>query len=288
VAVALQRGLPHLRVLALDWRTIASDGTARAFDVAAARTGRVAVEDLRLVHVFRLGYWAAKDTPLKEKWRALNDRLAVVRAAGARCVNSAGAIAYGIEKDYLCDLAAHGIPAVRTKKVPASVTLAELHTAHDDDEYAIVKPANGECGKLVMLIAEVDENDLARLRAEADHLLLQPFAARALAGEKSLLFVGGAFAHAVIKVPSARDFRANGAHTGATIRAYDPSAAEIELARRAGAAFRYPLDAFRADLIGDRAGLELMELEVVDPGHYRDDDAHVLRMTAFYAALAGG
>lgn len=276
---------PELTLVGVHWCSIDDDGGVDVSHPVGTARSRMALHDIDLLHFCRLGTVAGTFDTLQDKWRRLRDKLEIVDARQIRCCNSTAALRWGIDKAYMEVLAAKGVRIPPTKRISSSVTLAQLHAACGDT-FHVVKPANGECGRFVTLISQLTRRGLERLRRESPELLLQPFVGEALAGEKSFIFMGGGFSHAVMKIAGPSDFRTNGKHTGATIYAYRPDACEIMAAQDLAGAFPCPLDSYRIDLVGTPGKEIVMEIEVVDPGHFPwMESAYVANQTSFYQRM---
>ena len=197
-----------------------------------------------------------------------------------RLANPANVLVWNTDKHYLLDLAAAGVPVVSTMWVTPndrwtppdggdclikpSISLASLDTGR----YRV-----DDAAERALAIAHVD-----RLRAEGRTAMVQPYL-RGIDedGETSLVFIGGAFSHAVSKEavlegPDSgldRRFLPQG---GLTLRRRHPSRAQLDVARRAlsavpGGAAR--LLYARVDLVpGPDGEPVLMELELTEPQLY--------------------
>jgi glutathione synthase/RimK-type ligase-like ATP-grasp enzyme len=103
-------------------------------------------------------------------------------------------------------------------------------------------------------------------------------------GELSLVFVEGAFAHAVRKRPALGDFRVQSLW-GGTARHEEPSAAEREVAELAMAQLGDPPLYARVDLVEDLNSRPcLIELELIEPNLYLTE--HPPTAHAIAAAVA--
>lgn len=275
-----------VRVVAIDWHTVTPQARAEAFDCEKELTFELPLPGtLDFLHVFQLGHGSSRSLSLAQKWAEIEAWLRILEHRGVRCVNPVATLVYGLSKSYLFDLEAAGLPIVPTARVPSAISLEELHHACGE-RYRVVKPINGECGRLVRLLETVDEATLEAYRQATDTLLLQPFVPEVYDGERSLLFLGDRFSHAVKKLPAPGEFRANGPYRGSTVRAYSPSRVEIELGFTVHDRFPRTLDTFRLDLVGPPEVPRIVEVEVVDPGHYAAfDSAHAERMADFYRTL---
>lgn len=266
--VVIAAKLPEVHVGAVDWRSLSPGPVVHMFDVRTRTDLAVTSSEVRFAHVYRLGGRPGAGTgTLQTKWSEVERVLNGLENEGIRLVNSGKAIRKGLSKRYLLDLAAAGLPVVPSRFVRSAIPLHQLQ-AMASDRLSIIKPANGECGRMVHMVHKLTTADLAQMAAHSPELVIQPCMSEILAGEKSLVFLGRHFSHAVRKIPRLPELRANDSSRGATIVPYRPPAAELRLARAAATAFGPELDCFRIDLVGDGAGLRIMELEVVDAGHY--------------------
>ena len=188
--------------------------------------------------------------------------------------NPAGLVLWNLDKTYLRDLTAKGLPVLPTTFLerlrPGDLDLA---FAADPGRELVLKPTVGANSHLTYRMPP----DLAgptRRKLEAEYVatpaMIQPLAEAVLTeGEFSLIYIDGTFSHAVRKVPREGDFRVQDTHGGETVPA------------KAGPALRAlgeevmailpdaPLYA-RADFVhaNDSDDWWLMELELVEPSLY--------------------
>ncbi|MFD3940701.1 hypothetical protein ACFWSF_21590 [Streptomyces sp. NPDC058611] len=110
-------------------------------------------------------------------------------------------------------------------------------------------------------------------------VMVQPYLRRVEEGERALVFLGGAYSHAIRKGPLLTEagvidnFRV--AHPGVT--AYDPTDAELRTARDALAAVPAPgaLPFARVDLaLGEDGEPVVRELELIEPNLFLRDAPH--------------
>jgi hypothetical protein len=120
---------------------------------------------------------------------------------------------------------------------------------------------------------ETDQNRLrASLAASTQGLMLQPFLTEIQAeGEWSLVFLGGAYSHAVLKRPMAGDFRVQVEHGGSAV-ARDPAEHIVRTAEQAMEAMTRCAHLraeevlyARVDGVVQKGRFLLMELEAVEP-----------------------
>jgi hypothetical protein len=192
-----------------------------------------------------------------------------------RLVHDAAIVRWNLDKRYLRELAADGVPIAPTLWVPAGPrdagALALALTLGDGD--LLAKPVVGANAFLAARFART-EDGLARL---ADHVagrdfIVQPYLASVeREGELSLIWIAdegaGSFTHGVRKVPAAGDFRVQEDH-GARDVPWHPDAAAVDIAASAIAAARrrFPdLVYARVDLLVMADSYVLNELELVEP-----------------------
>jgi glutathione synthase/RimK-type ligase-like ATP-grasp enzyme len=119
--------------------------------------------------------------------------------------------------------------------------------------------------------------------------MIQPYlSAIERSGEVSLIYLAGAFSHAIRKVPQPGDFRVQPEYQG-IINAYDPAPDEHGAAEAALAAVEERLLFARVDLVRDAADRPLlMEMELVEPDLYlRYDPASATRFADAVEAALG-
>lgn len=181
--------------------------------------------------------------------------------------NPPALLRWNTRKTYLQELTAAGLPVVPSRFGRADGdSVAEAFAAFGCDEL-VVKP---QVSAGAWLTQRLRPGDPVEPIADA---ILQPFLpAVGAEGELSLLFIGGAFSHAVRKVAAAGDFRIQ-PQFGGTLTAFVPTAEDRALAERIVAALpAAPLYA-RVDLIRLADGtLALMELEAIEPDLYVEQE----------------
>lgn len=175
--------------------------------------------------------------------------------------NPVDIVAWNSHKGYLVELAAAGVPVVPTTLVRSGDKFAV-----DGTVPLIIKPAVsvGAIG-----VGRFDADDAAagshlESLLETGDVLVQPFQPEVAQGERSLIFIGGRYSHAVRKVPAPGDFRVH-QHLGGSLHPHEPSSAELAVADAALAAVNADLLYARVDLIVGPNGPQLMELELIEP-----------------------
>ncbi len=195
--------------------------------------------------------------------------LAHVRTQTRLC-NEARLIHWNMDKHYLADLAARGIPVVPSRFVEHGTTLnlRELLEEAGWDE-AVIKPTVSGGARYTYRVNRASAADIEAvvqplLAAEA--FLLQPFQPSIMTqGEDSLMVFGGRYSHAIRKIAKPGDFRVQDDH-GGTAHAHEPTPAQIDLAERAIAACDPRPVYGRVDLVEDASvRWSIMELELIEP-----------------------
>lgn len=187
-----------------------------------------------------------------------------------RLCNDASLVWWNLDKHYLRDLEARGIPVVPSRFVErgSGENLRGLLDATGWEE-AVIKPCVSGTARHTY---RVNRESAERLQPivgallAVESLIFQPFIEDIVRqGEDTLVVIDGRVTHAVRKTPKAGDFRVQDDH-GGTVRRHDPAREQIDLAERAMASCR-PAPAYgRVDMVRDNEGrLAVMELELIEP-----------------------
>ncbi len=185
-------------------------------------------------------------------------------------INVSATIWWNLDKHYLADLDARGVPTVPSVYLEAKDqrTLQELIESSGWQE-GVIKPCVSGAARNTYRVTRANaamiDTALAEFRAR-EAFMFQPFIADIVAGgELTLVVIDGKVTHGVRKVPKAGDFRVQDDHGGSWTE-YVPSEEEITFAERAVAAcVPRPLYG-RVDVVRGAGGaLQLMELELIEP-----------------------
>lgn len=188
---------------------------------------------------------------------------------GARVWNPTPIVRWNARKTYLADLDAAGLPVIPSRRLPAGApwSLEDDHARWGD---LVVKPEIGGAGAWTHRVGPGEAAAVTRAcapRAAQVGFLVQPFLPAIAAGELSLVFLDGAYSHAVRKVAKAGDFRIHEEHGGQVLPAA-PNAETIALAARF-AAHCPGVPYARVDLVEaphpSGAPAQLVELELIEP-----------------------
>ena len=206
------------------------------------------------------------------------DALARIETSGATLENPRELIVWNLDKRYLRDLAARGVPIVPCawSDDTAPHDFASLFATLDSAEI-VVKPvvsANAvDTFRLHAPLSAEQRDDLARTFREREWFA-QPFVQSVVdEGEISVFYFDGTLSHAIIKRPKSGDFRVQEEHGGfiaALPLTNDVRHAADRVIRAVSPA---PFQA-RVDLVRLHDGtLAVMELEMIEPSLYFRTDA---------------
>ncbi|MDT4968780.1 MAG: hypothetical protein QOJ64_3517 [Acidobacteriota bacterium] len=183
-----------------------------------------------------------------------------------RVINDPATIRHNIDKRHLWDLERKGVRVIPTHNIDASV-----RERLSKGEPLVLKPIRGERGNGVLLVRSVGE--LSAIEGKEDEYLAQDFMPGIRDGERSLVFLGFEYQHAVIKTPSPinpSEFRCNES-LGGTVAVYQPTSDELEFAVGVLESFESlncPIHYSRIDLLIEAGVPMLVEAELINPSMY--------------------
>lgn len=197
------------------------------------------------------------------------DWLGRLEEEGIPLWNPARVVRGNVDKAYLADLAAAGLPVVPTVFLEqgAAVDLAGLLDEQGWTD-AVIKPSVSASAFRTLRIGQ---SGAAAAQAALDEMLasspalVQPFLPEIQTrGEWSLMFFRGEYSHAVLKRPDVGDFRVQTELGGSAIPER-PAPALIEQARAVVATIPRPWLYARVDGVETGGIFTLMELELIEP-----------------------
>lgn len=219
----------------------------------------VPLESMDLIWVYQMeGFYA--DLP-----RFL-DMVSVFTDACALVINDPRTIRHNLGKTYLWELERNGVRVIPTWRVDQSI-----YQRVAGGEPIVLKPVFGERGNGVILART--PADLDQIASCADQYIAQEYVAGVRNGEKSLMFLGHRYQHAVIKHPCPAkpdEFRCNESR-GGVVAVYEPTASELACAERVlkvYETFGCPVHYSRIDLVDTPEGPVLMEAELLNPAAF--------------------
>jgi glutathione synthase/RimK-type ligase-like ATP-grasp enzyme len=196
-----------------------------------------------------------------ERWmRSLED-------AGVRVWNPAETVVWNMDKRYLADLEARGVPIVPSEFPGEGEDLGDV-LERRGWERAVVKPRVSADGHRTELIRREDLTEAGPLWQDLSRgsgAVVQEYLDVVVReGEYSFVFIGGAYSHAALKRPAASDFRVQ-PRLGGMAQPAHPSAELIRQAERVMAAIDLPWLYARVDGCVRDGTLLVMELELIEP-----------------------
>lgn len=192
-----------------------------------------------------------------------------------RLANNVSVLRWNTDKRYLEDLAGAGVPVVPTRWLHPG----DAPHLPPDGEY-VLKPSVGAGSRGAARFQLADTGERRRAEEHARSLLdagstvmVQPYlSAVDTAGETALLFIGGAFSHAIRKAPLLEpgDTDVEGLFRAETITARTPSESELAVAEKTLAGVAESVDGdllyARVDLVpGPDGDPVLLEVELTEP-----------------------
>ena len=192
---------------------------------------------------------------------------------GIKTINPISAIRRNQHKFYLKNLQDLAVAIIPTIFIQKNSGLDLKKLIPERWQKVIIKPAVSGGAYLTRLFERSEMasvvDEYGPIAAERD-LLIQPFMPEIQEqGEISLLFFGGKFSHAVLKRPSAGEFRVQ-SQFGGNYTALNVSDELLATAQKIIAAFGGELIYARVDGIIADGKFLLMELELIEPDLYLD------------------
>jgi glutathione synthase/RimK-type ligase-like ATP-grasp enzyme len=190
-------------------------------------------------------------------------------AGATRLVNPLGIVEWNLDKRYLIELEAAGVPTIPTVWVePGGEEEAAAEIAELGWETIVIKP-----------VIDLGARNLVRVGAAHAERMLGAYDVATMAqpylpsvpseGELSLVYVDGELTHSLRKVPARGDFRVQPQYGGT--HEYEEFGAIVrDVADGAvGVSPELPLYA-RVDIVGTDDGPAVIELELIEPALYLD------------------
>jgi hypothetical protein len=220
--------------------------------------------------------WAAGLAVLRSTWDYTADRDAFLRWVDRlpRVANDAAVVRWNTDKIYLGDLAAAGVPTVPTSLAPPGIA-----ASFPDEVEFVIKPSVGAgsrgVGRFTADRVGAAERHVAQLHAAGRTALVQPYLdAVNAAGETALIYIDGAFSHAIRKdsmLPEGVAHPVQGweLYIEEQITTRTPDAAELAVGEAALKVIRerFGTDQLytRVDLLPSPDGPVVVELELTEP-----------------------
>jgi glutathione synthase/RimK-type ligase-like ATP-grasp enzyme len=244
----------------VNWNDLERGAFRRMFhDNRKAFVAPLAVQDMDLAFVYKMEGFLF-DLP------RFYDMVDLFETECHVVVNHPRTIRHNIDKRYLWELEKKGIRVPRTLPI-GKEALERLRQG----EKMVLKPMRAERGYGAILANS--EEALNEIAGKEEDYLAQEYLPSIRQGERSLVFLGLQFQHAVIKKPSAEnpeEFRCNES-LGGTVEIYQPTERELKFARRvleAYAELGYEVHFSRVDIVEGEPDPVLIEAELLNPSIY--------------------
>ena len=211
-----------------------------------------------------------------DRWMAVLDRL---EEQHARVQNPVPLIRWNSDKNYLAELYDRGVPVVPTEVAESldQDSVAAIRTHFGCQDLVVKPPVSASAYKTF----RIEPDEAIPTSVCGERMMVQPWLESiTTTGEWSLLFFGGRLSHALSKVPVPGDFRVQPEH-GGIIERCDPPAGAEEVALAALAAAPATALYARVDLVAGNCGtLQVIELELIEPALWLDQEPDAARMFA--------
>jgi glutathione synthase/RimK-type ligase-like ATP-grasp enzyme len=285
VALATYAALPDLdasdRRAADALRALGADARAEVWDDPAVRWESYDVVVVR-------SCWDYQDRV--DEFATWIERVA---SLGVRLWNPAPLLRWNMDKRYLRELESRGVRIAPTAWVDrgSATSLESIAREHGWDD-VVVKPVVSANGRRTWRATGDDglrasEAAFASLVAERDVMVQRFMPEIARDGEWSLVFIAGAFSHAVRKRPRPGEFRVQSEHGGEAFVDRAPGTIVDEASSVVGRV-PWPWLYARVDGCATAEGFVLMELEMLESSLFLNlDDSAAERFARALMALAG-
>jgi hypothetical protein len=182
-------------------------------------------------------------------------------SALTKLINPAEVVEWNVDKAYLFELEAQGVPIV-----PTATSLNREWSTF------VIKPRISAGSYMTRVFSARQSEEADEFMAQVANPIVQPFMESVDGeGERSIIWIGGAFTHSIRKNPRFDDGEES------VSEAYSPTSEEIQLATMALQAAPDGLSYARIDVMRDVDGtLCLSELELIEPSLFLKQNPEAL------------
>ncbi|MCT2406495.1 hypothetical protein NZD88_02870 [Chryseobacterium antibioticum] len=202
-----------------------------------------------------------------------------------KVLNPVEIIQWNSNKKYLKDIAQNGLPVIASEYLDKGSAFDDRFFDLFGTDQLVVKPCVSAGAQNTLT---VNKNNLKERTEEIGELLkaedyiVQPFVEEIKNGEWSFLFFNGQYSHCSLKTPKKDDFRVQHYH-GGTISYPTPNPLHIEQAGQYLKSLPQSTLYARVDGVLINNSFELMELELIEPYLFLNNDKNLLEN--YYKAL---
>jgi glutathione synthase/RimK-type ligase-like ATP-grasp enzyme len=196
-------------------------------------------------------------------------RLDALEESGVIVCNPARMVRWNVNKRYLIELAARGVPVIETLWLdrPTRAGIAEAFSSFGTDTLVVKHQVGaGAVGQGLLQRERFDPADWQGVQP----VMVQPFCHSVAAeGEYSFVFVAGALSHALVKLPARDDYRVQSLYGGVE-HPIEPDSEDLAAAQAVLPALPFDTPTYaRIDMLRGAAGdLLLIEAELIEPYLY--------------------
>ncbi|NML70094.1 hypothetical protein HHL23_09825 [Chryseobacterium sp. RP-3-3] len=202
-----------------------------------------------------------------------------------KVLNPVEIIQWNSNKKYLKDIAQNGLPVIASEYLDKGSAFDDRFFDLFGTDQLVVKPCVSAGAQNTLTL---NKNNLKERTEEIGELLkaedyiVQPFVEEIKNGEWSFLFFNGQYSHCSLKTPKKDDFRVQHYH-GGTISYPTPNPLHIEQAGQYLKSLPQSTLYARVDGVLINNSFELMELELIEPYLFLNNDKNLLEN--YYQAL---
>lgn len=208
-----------------------------------------------------------------------------IDSLGVQVLNPVEIIKWNSHKRYLKDIIKTGLPVIPTEYLERGSTFDGRFFDLFTTEKLVVKPCVSAGAQNTITVTKDNLTErtekIGLLLQESDYMV-QPFVEEIKNGEWSFLFFNSKYSHCCLKIPKQDDFRVQHYH-GGSISYPTPNFLHIEQAGTYLKNLPQPTLYARVDGVVRNNNFELMELELIEPYLFLNDDNILLEN--YYLAL---
>ncbi|MBY0452518.1 MAG: hypothetical protein K2P92_05735 [Bdellovibrionaceae bacterium] len=210
------------------------------------------------------------------KFSEFQSWLETLKSVEVPIFNSLAISKWNLHKKYLLDFQKKGVSTSFTQLIAQAELNPQLDAFFKNQKQVVLKPAVSLNGHETFLVDVADESawhaHIATIQKSADVLVQEYLPEIKETGEYSFIFFNGEFSHAVQKLAKSGEFRIHIEHGGRRI-AYTPTVDEIKQAKTIVEMIPENLLSVRVDGVIRNGKLILIELEVIDPSLFLENDS---------------
>jgi glutathione synthase/RimK-type ligase-like ATP-grasp enzyme len=212
---------------------------------------------------------------IRSTWDYLDERelflevMSRIESSSCRLCNPLAAVRWNIDKHYLFDLEAWGIPIIPTR-LASKIDRQSLSGLLDamQTESVVLKPTVGLGGSYSLRIPlnELSQT-LERLSSNRPQheYLIQPYVDTIVTeGEWSFIYFNRQLSHVFLKKPAPNDYRVQGIY-GGTVQTGEPQPDDLIQAEAVMSKLPFPLLYARLDFVRVNGHLAVIEVELIEP-----------------------